>query len=106
MPRRRAASWGPVLGRLRNLTSLCARSAVALASADDLRLLPASLQHLEIAVLSPADGKIRDIGESVEHLAALRTLRLRGNMRRLTIRESAFEAGEFPRPCGLCSLGG
>ena len=93
-----------MLGRLRNLTSLCARSAVALASADDLRLLPASLQHLEIAVLSPADGKIRDIGESVGHLAALRTLRLRGNMRRLTIRETAFEAGEPQIPCDLCRL--
>ena len=57
-------------------------------------------------MLSPADGKIRDIGESVEHLAALRTLRLRGNMRRLTIRESAFEAGELHMLCGLCSLGG
>ena len=57
-------------------------------------------------MLSPADGKIRDIGESVGHLAALRTLRLRGNMRRLTIRETAFEAGEVHMPCDLCSPGG
>lgn len=69
------------------------RSAIALASPDELRHLPPSLQHLEVAVLAPGDGALRDLGEAVQHLGALRTLRLRANMRRLTIREDAFRAG-------------
>ena len=48
-------------------------------------------------MLSPADGQVRDIGEAVAHLTCLRTLRLRANMRRLTIREAAFEAGPLHR---------
>jgi len=89
--------WGPVLGRLRNLTTLCVRSAVALPSADALRLLPPALQHLEVALLSPPGAVLYDLGDALQHLGALRTLRLRANMRRLALRAAALEAGPLAR---------
>jgi hypothetical protein len=89
--------WGPVLGRLRNLTTLCVRSAVALPGADVLRLLPPALQHLEVALLSPPGTTLYDLGDTLQHLGALRTLRLRANMRRLALGISALEGGPLAR---------